>query len=168
MLLIRSSIAAVACLLLLTGPASAARTQPAGYKADPPAAARRSAPARPAAARPATLAGKRPARRHAAPVVAPQPAAAPAPPVAAVVAAPQLVSLKGLVFDAQGRPSPGVCVFPTTDTHQIAVTDAQGNFQLQVPAQTALSLQAEYVGVGSSRVTVNTSAAQPVHIVLGR
>ncbi|MEJ7664855.1 MAG: carboxypeptidase regulatory-like domain-containing protein [Hymenobacter sp.] len=101
-------------------------------------------------------------------VVAPQPAAAPAPPVAAVAAAPQLVSLKGLVFDANGRPRPGVCVFPTTNTHQIAVTDAQGSFQLQVPAQAALSLQAEYVGVGSSRITVNTSTAQPVHIVLGR
>ena len=168
MLPIRSSFAAaIACLLLLAGTASAARTQPASYKADPPATARRSTMARPGAAHPAAPAGKKAGQRHATPVGA-SPAAAPVPPVAAVAAAPQLVSVTGLVFDAQGRPRPGVCVFPTTNTHLIAVTDAQGGFRLEVPAQTALSLQADYVGVGSSRITVNTNTTQPVHIVLGR
>ena len=167
MLNIRSSFAAVvACCLLSGGPACAARTQPVNHKTDPPATARRSATARPGAAHAAALAGKRASQRHSAPVaVAAPPAAAP---VAAEADAPQLVSLTGLVFNAQGRPCPGVCVFPTTNTRQIAVTDAQGSFQLQVPAETTLSLQADYVGVGSSRVTVNSSAAQPVHIVLGR
>lgn len=160
MLPIRPSFFAVIACCLLAEPASAARPQPVGYKTDPPATVHRSAPARPAA-----LASKRTARRPIAPLVAAQPAAALAPPVAAL---PQLVSLTGLVLDASGRPRPGVCVFPITATHQIAVTDARGSFRLQVPAQTAVTLQAEYVGVGSNRITVNTTTGQPVHIVLGR
>ena len=164
MLPARASFAAVlACFLLLAGSASAARTQPVSYETDPPTTAHRSATARPAA-----LASKRTARRPIAPLAAAQPAATLAPPVAPIAALPQLVSLTGLVFDASGRLRPGVCVFPTTDTHHIAVTDAKGRFQLQVPAQTAVTLQAEYVGVGSNRITVTTTTVQPVHIVLGR
>ena len=174
MLSLRSSFAAlVAGSLLLAGPAQAVRTQPAGQKTDRPATiARRGATARPGVAKAAAPAGSRVARhsaghaaKHATPAVATVlPAAAPA----AVAEAPKLVSLAGMVFDTKGRPYPGVSVFPTTNTHQIAVTDAQGHFQLQVPAQTALSLQADYFGVGSSRVAVDSNTAQPLHIVLGR
>ncbi|TDN36501.1 hypothetical protein E4631_19015 [Hymenobacter sp. UV11] len=84
------------------------------------------------------------------------------------MAEPKLVCLTGVVLNPEGRPCPGVCVFPTTNTHQVVVTDAQGNFQLQVPAQTALSLQADCFGLGSSRVTIDGHTPQPVHIVLGR
>ncbi len=83
-------------------------------------------------------------------------------------AEPQLVYLTGVVLNPDGRPCPGVCVFPTTNTHQVVVTDAQGNFQLQVPAQTALSLQADCFGLGSSRVAIDSHTPQPVRIVLGR
>ncbi len=174
MLSLRSFLAAtVACSLLLAGPALAARTQPVSLKlkADRPTTARRSATARPgAAAKAAAPAGNKGARRTGAPAVAalPQPTVATTTVAQPVVAEPQLVCLTGVVLNPDGRPCPGVCVFPTTNTHQVVVTDALGNFQLQVPAQTALSLQADCFGLGSSRVTIDGHTPQPVHIVLGR
>ncbi|WP_223648985.1 carboxypeptidase regulatory-like domain-containing protein [Hymenobacter psoromatis] len=174
MLSLRSSFAAfVAGSLLLAGPAQAVRTQPAGQKTDRPATiARRGATARPGAAKAAAPAGSRVARhsaghaaKHATPAVATvPPAAAPA----VLAEAPKLVNLTGRVLDTKGRPYPGVSVFPTTNTHQVTVTDAQGNFQLQVPAQTAMSLQADYFGVGSSRVAIDGNTTQPLRIVVGR
>lgn len=163
--------APVAALLLLGGPARAAITRPAGGPTTRPLAHRatpsrlgatRATPSRLVAPqlRPATLialpssaAGQRPVL-----LAATKPAATPH----------RLLYLTGTVLDANGQPCPGVCVFPTTDTHQIAVTNAQGDFQLQVRAHTALSLQAEYLGVGSSRVALADYVGQPVRIVLGR
>lgn len=175
MLSLRSFLAAtVACSLLLAGPALAARTQPVNLKlkADrPTTTARRSATARPgAAAKAATPAGNKGPRRTGAPAVAlvPPPTAATTTEAQPVAAEPRLVCLTGVVLNPNGQPCPGVCVFPTTNTHQVVVTDAQGNFQLQVPAQTALSLQADCFGLGSSRVTIDSHTPQPVHIVLGR
>ncbi len=172
MLSLRSFLAAtVACSLLVAGPALAARTQPVGLKTSrPTTTARRSATARPGAtAKAVAPAGNKGARRTGAPAVAavlrPLVATPDAQPVAAV---PKLVYLTGVVLNPNGRPCPGVCVFPTTNTHQVTVTDAQGNFQLQVPAQTALSLQADFFGLGSSRVTIDSHTPQPVRIVLGR
>lgn len=81
--------------------------------------------------------------------------------------APQFVCLAGTILTAKGRPCPGVCVFPTSNYRLIAVTDAQGTFQLRVPAAATLYLQAEYVGVGSVRLAIDTQHPQPVHIVLG-
>ncbi|AMR29217.1 hypothetical protein A0257_20375 [Hymenobacter psoromatis] len=173
MLSLRSFFAAtVACSLLFAGPALAARTQPVGSKTNRPTApARRSATARPgAAAKAAALAGSKGAPRtgtHAV-AIAPPPAAAPTPSAQPVVAEPQLVCLTGVVLNPSGRPCPGVCVFPAANARQVAVTDAQGNFHLQVPAQMALSLQADYVGLGSSRVTIDSRTPQLVHMVLGR
>lgn len=166
MLSLRFSFASVvACFLLLAGPAQAATTQPVGLKTGRPAtAARRGTTGRPgAAAKAATLAGSKEAARTSAAATLPQPAAQPAAAVA-----PKLIYVAGIVFNKEGRPCPGVCVFPTTDTHQIVVTDAQGAFQLQVPAQTNLSIQADYFGLGSNRVAINSYMTQPVHIVLGR
>ena len=163
-----SFAAVVACFLLIAGPAQAARTLPVGSKTDRPVTtARRSATAQPGvAAKAATLAGSKAALRPTAPAAATllQPAAN--PPV--VAAAPKMVCLAGIVFDKEGRPCPGVCVFPSSNPHQIAVTDAQGNFQLQVPAQASLSIQADYFGLGSSRMAISSLTPQPVHIVLGR
>lgn len=97
------------------------------------------------------------------------------PPVAAAKAAlplaeapPQLVCLAGTILNAKGQPYPGVCVFPTANHRLIAVTDAGGTFQLQVPAAPTLHLQAEYVGVSSVRVEVDGQYPQPIRIVLGR
>ena len=162
MLSLRSTITvSVALLALAVGPARAARTAPVASRATRPQARRGAI--RPAAkavshhlarpARPASLAA-------ASPVVTPASATTPA--------ALPLVCLAGLVLGANGQPCPGVCVFPTTNTHQIAVTDAHGAFHLQVLAHTALSLQAEYVGLGSTRVAIDGETLQPVHIILGR
>lgn len=169
---LRSFLAAsVACSLLLAGPALAARTQPTSSKTGRPATtARRSATARPAAAAKAAAAVNKGARATGAPAVAtsPQPAlAAPAATSTQPTAEPALVYLTGVVLNTEGRPCPGVCVFPTTNTHQVVVTDAQGNFMLQVPAQTTFSLQADCFGVGSSRVAIDSHTPQPVRIVLG-
>lgn len=174
MLSLRSFLAAtVACSLLLAGPALAARTQPVSLKlkADRPATtARRSATARPGAAKTATPASSKGARRTGAPAVVAlsQPTVVVTTETQPIVDEPQLVCLTGVVLNPGGQPCPGVCVFPTTNTHQIVVTDAQGNFQLQVPAQIALSLQADCFGLGSSRVTIDSRTPQPVHIVLSR
>lgn len=97
------------------------------------------------------------------------------PPAAAAKAAlpraetaPQLVCLTGTILNAKGQPYPGVCVFLTSNYRLIAVTDACGTFQLQVPATSILRLQTEYVGVGSVRVEVDGQYPQPLRIVLGR
>lgn len=157
-------------LLLLGGPARAVTTRAAGGPVTRPLAHRattsrlgavRATPSRPAAPQLRTTT-----------LVALRAAGAGQPPLLLAAAAPaatpqRLLCLTGTVLDTDGRPCPGVCVFPTTDTHQIAVTNAQGDFQLQVRAHTALSLQAEYVGLGSSRVALPDYAGQPVRIVLG-
>ena len=164
-------VAAVAGTLLLAGPARATRTSPAGppSKADRPTTpARRSAAARPSATAPT---GKKGARRATASATAAVVQPAEAVPVAVVPAAPaepQTMALTGLVLSPKGRPCPGVCVFPTADPHQMAVTDAQGSFRLQVPAHATVSLQADYAGLGSSRIALDRHTPQPVHIVLGR
>ncbi|MGI4735911.1 MAG: hypothetical protein ACRYG7_12115 [Janthinobacterium lividum] len=82
--------------------------------------------------------------------------------------APQLVCLTGTILTTTGQPYPGVCVFQTANHHLIAVTDAHGTFQLQVPAAPTLRLQAEYVGVGSVRMEVDGQHPQPIRIVMGR
>lgn len=98
--------------------------------------------------------------------------AAPAPvavaAAAASAAAPKVLSLSGIVVGANGKPCPGACVFPTTNTHLIAVTDAHGAFQLQVPAAASLNIQADYFGLGSSRIAVDGQHPQPVIIAIGR
>ncbi|WP_198172464.1 carboxypeptidase regulatory-like domain-containing protein [Hymenobacter ginkgonis] len=93
-------------------------------------------------------------------------------PLAADTAAKPLAAalriLSGTVLSADGLPCVGACVFATTNTHQIAVTDRQGTFRLAVPASTAVQLQADYFGLGSSRVVVENQPTQPVRIVLGQ
>lgn len=156
MLCLRASLAAaVAALLLWGGPARAAGTLPATGKNTRPQARRE-------AARPAA---KAPARRLPTVVAVSLPAAQPLAP--AIAALPLQVCLAGLVLGADGQPCPGVCVFPTTNVRQIAVTNAQGAFQLQVPAHAALSLQAEYVGLGSTRIAIGAEPGPPVRIMLG-
>lgn len=159
----------VACSLLMAGPARAARIQPVDLKTDRPVATvRRGTMVRPAA-KSALLATSKGTRRAAVPTVVALPAATAAAPAAQpAVTESQLVFLTGVVVNPAGQPCPGVCVFPAANTHQIAVTDAQGTFHLQVPAQMALSLQADYLGVGTSRVTIDSQTPQLVHIVLGR
>lgn len=88
------------------------------------------------------------------------------PLLAGAAASPRLMGLTGVVLGADGLPGPGDCVFPTATPRQVAVTNAEGAFQLQVPARTAFSLQAE-VGRGSSRVAIAGESAQPVRIILG-
>jgi hypothetical protein len=96
----------------------------------------------------------------------PAPAAA-QPEAAQPAEGPHLVTLAGTIVGPNGEPRPGVCVFPTTNPRLLAVTDAHGTFQLQVPATAALRLQAEYVGLGSTRFDVDGQHPQALRIVLG-
>jgi len=141
--------------LLAGGPAQAAGTRPADRATGQPTTTLPQQAARQAARRAA--------------VVAPpawQPAAAsPAP---AQPPGPALVLLAGIVRRPDGQPCPGVCVFPTTNARQLAVTDADGIFYLPVLAHTPLHIQADYFGVGSSQIAISGVAPQPVSIVLGR
>lgn len=142
----RSVFAALAALpLLLAGAAQAARTLPAARHEARPLTG-------PVGSRPAKAAS-----RASLPTTAP-----------AAGARPHLVCLAGVVLGADGRPGPGACVFPPASPRQIAVTNAQGAFQLQGPAYTAFSLQAELMGLGSSRVAIAGEPAQPVRSMLGR
>ncbi len=134
--------------LLLTRAAQATGTGPITAQNVRPAPTRRPAVARPAAAAPAP---------EAAPV-APKPEAA-----------PHSVLVAGTIVGTDGKPCPGACVFPTSNPRLIAVTDAMGTFRLQVPAAAgSFSLQADYFGVGSSRVAVDGQHPQPISIVLGK
>ncbi len=80
----------------------------------------------------------------------------------------QFTTLTGTILGADGRPQPGVCVFLVANRRLIAVTDAHGIFQLQVPAAPTQHLQAEYVGLGSSRFEIDGQHPKPVRIVLGQ
>ena len=112
-------------------------------------------------ARPAHAEGTPPARRIAAPDTT-------APVVDPPAATSRTLNLVGTIVDPTGRPCAGVCVFPTSNPRLIAVTDATGTFRLQVPATAGtFYLQADYVGLGSRRVAIDSEHPQPVKIVLG-
>ncbi len=96
------------------------------------------------------------------------PAPTPLEQPAALPAAPQVMKLKGIVLNADGRPCPGASVYPAGAPRQLVVTDANGAFALPVPAGGAVSLRVEYFGVGSSRVEVPTPTADVLHITLGK
>jgi hypothetical protein len=100
------------------------------------------------------------------------PASAVSLPEAAASTAPaegtQLTLLTGTILGADGQPRPGVCVFPITNRRLIAVTDAHGMFKLQVPAAATQHLQAEYVGLGSTRFDMDGQHPTPVRVVLGQ
>lgn len=104
----------------------------------------------------------RPALLAASPISQPRAAEAPA------TDSPALVYLTGVVQYPDGRPCPGVCVFPSNAPLQIVATNAKGEFQLSVPAHKAITLQAELLGKGSGRVAIAGESAQPVRIVLER
>jgi len=80
----------------------------------------------------------------------------------------QFTMLTGTILGADGLPQPGVCVFLVANRRTIAVTDAHGTFQLQVPAAATQHLQAEYVGLGSSRFDIDGQHPTPARIVLGQ
>jgi len=140
-------------LLLLAGSAQATRIEPAASRGEHPLTRRTRAKVVSQPSHPVLL-----ATSVVSPVTLP----------AEATASPRLIYLTGVVLGLDGRPCPGVCVFPTTKPRQVAVTNAEGAFQLQVPARTAFSLQAELVGQGSSRVAIAGESAQPVSIILGR
>jgi len=139
--------------LLAAGSAAATGTRPAAQAGRPAPARRAPAATHSAAPGPALLA------------VAPAPvAAAPQP-----EAAPSLITVVGTILGTDGQPRPGVSVFPTTNPRLLAITDAKGNFKLQLPVTAGtIRLQADYFGVGSSRIDVDGQHPQPVHIVLGQ
>jgi hypothetical protein len=80
----------------------------------------------------------------------------------------QSTMLTGTILGADGQPQPGVCVFLVANRRLIAVTDARGTFKLQAPAAATQHLQAEYVGLGSSRFDIDGQHPQPARIVLGQ
>lgn len=139
--------------LLAAGPAAATGTRPTAQAG------------RPAPGRPAPAATRAVAPAPALLAVAPAPvAAAPRP-----EAAPSLITVVGTILGTDGQPRPGVSVFPTANPRLLAITDAKGTFKLQLPATAGtIRLQADYFGVGSSRIDVDGQHPQPVHIVLGQ
>jgi len=139
--------------LLAAGSAAATGTRPAAQAGRPAPARRAPAATHSAAPGPALLA------------VAPAPVAATPQPEAA----PSLITVVGTILGTDGQPRPGVSVFPTTNPRLLAITDAKGNFKLQLPVTAGtIRLQADYFGVGSSRIDVDGQHPQPVHIVLGQ
>jgi hypothetical protein len=84
-------------------------------------------------------------------------------------AAPSQINVVGTILGADSQPRPGASVFPTSNPRLLAVTDAKGVFRLQLPATAGtIHLQADYFGVGSSRIDVDGQHPQPIHIVLGQ
>lgn len=73
-------------------------------------------------------------------------------------------TLQGKVVDPQGNPLPGVTI-ALTGTNIGTVTDAEGNFVLNVPDTTIRSLTASYVGYQTQTVTITS---EPLHIILER
>lgn len=88
--------------------------------------------------------------------------------VPASPAASQLIQLRGIVLNPDGRPCAGASVYPAGAPRQLVVTDAQGAFALPVPAGAAVSLRVEYFGEGSSRVEVPTPGTDLVRVTLGQ
>lgn len=82
--------------------------------------------------------------------------------------APQLIQLRGIVLNPDGRPCAGASVYPAGAPRQLVVTDAQGAFALPVPAGAAVSLRVEYFGEGSSRVEVSAPGTALVRVTLGQ
>lgn len=144
-----------ACQLLAAGATHATGTRPTAQAGRPVPARRVAAAARPiaVAAAPVLLASAAPVA-----ATAPQPEAA-----------PRTVSVTGTILGADGQPRPGVSVFPTFNPRLIAITDAKGTFSLPLPATPGIvHLQADYFGVGSSRVDIDGQHPQPINLVLGQ
>ncbi len=138
------------CLALLLPAGQAVANS---YTEDPPTKASRPAPGKKIAAAPV-----------APPVV---PVASPPTPADAP-ATPQLTLVRGVVLTPEGRPRAGASVYPAGAPRQLAITDAQGAFELPVPAGTAVSLRIEYFGEGSSRVEVPNPGTSLIRVTLGQ
>lgn len=91
-----------------------------------------------------------------------------AAPIAAATAdaAPQTITLTGVVVLANGQPCPGASVYMTGAARQLVVTDARGAFALPVPAGNSLAINAEYFGVGSTRVALDKPSTEPMRITI--
>lgn len=81
-------------------------------------------------------------------------------------AAPQTVTLTGVVVLANGQPCPGASVYMTGAARQLVVTDARGAFALPVPVGNSLAINAEYFGVGSTRVALDKPSTEPMRIII--
>jgi len=93
--------------------------------------------------------------------------AAPVAPAATdAYAAPQFVTLTGVVVLANGQPCPGASVYITGAARQLVVTDARGAFALPVPVGNSLAINAEYFGVGSTRVALDKPSTEPMRIII--
>lgn len=79
---------------------------------------------------------------------------------------PQTVTLTGVVLRADGQPCAGASVYMSGAARQVVVTDSRGAFALPVPAGNPLALNAEYFGVGSTRVALDKPSTQPLLITI--
>lgn len=103
------------------------------------------------------------------PVSMPLASAAPvasAPAATDAYAAPQTVMLTGVVVLANGQPCPGASVYMSGAARQLVVTDARGAFALPVPAGNSLAINAEYFGVGSTRLALGKPSTEPLRITI--
>lgn len=81
--------------------------------------------------------------------------------------APETVVLTGVVLRANGQPLPGAGVYLAGAAKQVVVTDEHGAFSLPIPNGRPVAVQAEYFGLGSTRVNLSAPLAQPLRITIG-
>lgn len=97
----------------------------------------------------------------AAPAVSLAPAAAPA-------AGTQLITYSGTVLGPNELVLPGACVFVAGDRSRMAVTNAQGEFALTLPAIQTGSLQVSYAGLTESQLPIATSNNTAMFVTLNK
>src|SRR6476661_1370154 len=105
--------------------------------------------------------------RKTTPRLIPRPSA-PVPASSASAGAPSTIKLLyGQVKDERARPLPGACVFTSHDRRNITVTDAKGEFLLNVTDGPAVKrLVVTYAGLTERQVPVNDGLNEPVYVTL--
>jgi hypothetical protein len=76
--------------------------------------------------------------------------------------------VKGTVLLRTGQPCAGASVYVVGAPRQLVITNAQGAFELPVPAGAAVTVSIDYFGEGTSRVKVSLPLAKPLQITLGQ
>lgn len=87
--------------------------------------------------------------------------------LAAPAEAPETIVLTGVVLRADGQPLPGAGVYVAGAAKQVVVTDEHGAFSLSVPGGRTVALQADYFGLGSTRVSVALPVSKPLRLTIG-
>jgi hypothetical protein len=76
--------------------------------------------------------------------------------------------VKGTVVLRTGQPCAGASVCVVGAPRQLVITNAQGGFELPVPAGATVTVSIDYFGEGTSRVKVALPLTKPLQITLGQ